>query len=71
MIPCYALGKSENEIAKYIDFSQAESSADNKGTVYTFKECDISFLKDSSKATETVSYTHLLGQPKSKRIPSW
>ena len=53
LIPCYALGKSENEIAKYIDFSQAESSADNKGTVYTFKECDISFLKDSSKATET------------------
>lgn len=40
----YCLGKNQNEISEYVDFSQAEKSSDNKGEIFTFKECDISYL---------------------------
>lgn len=44
LILTYCLGKTPDEISKYIDFSQADKAADGKGATYEFKECDIDYF---------------------------
>ena len=55
LILTYCLGKTQEEVLQFIDFSQAEQACDNNGDIFTFENCDINYFNDgaSLKGTET------------------
>lgn len=55
LILTYCLGKTQEEVLQFIDFSQAEQACDNNGAIFTFENCDINYFNDGVglKGTET------------------